>query len=166
MADHRAGPSSAGADVYDWRHYLAVSSASPVPCATARRSRDARCVPPVAGPPAQAPGGDREMVEILPLVLHHDEQAVLCAVELALEAGVPTKTHVLNILHRLTTARRRRHHRSTRRRPCALPRSRSPMSAAMTTCGGAPCVMIPPALPSSSCCAASRCMAWPRPSAI
>ena len=41
-------------------------------------------------------------VEILSLVLQHDEQAVLCAVELALEAGVPTKTHVLNILHRLT----------------------------------------------------------------
>ncbi|MFY9512671.1 MAG: IS21 family transposase [Rubrivivax sp.] len=46
-------------------------------------------------------GGDREMVEILALVLHHDEQAVLAAVELALEAGVPTKTHVLNVLHRL-----------------------------------------------------------------
>ncbi len=27
---------------------------------------------------------------------------MLCAVELALEAGVATKTHVLNILHRLT----------------------------------------------------------------
>ena len=47
------------------------------------------------------PGGDREMVEILALVLHHDEQAVLAAVELALDAGVPTKTHVLNVLHRL-----------------------------------------------------------------
>ena len=41
------------------------------------------------------------MVEILALVLQHDEQAVLCAVELALEAGVATKTHVLNLLHRL-----------------------------------------------------------------
>lgn len=41
------------------------------------------------------------MVEILALVLQHDEQAVLCAVELALEAGVPTKTHILNLLHRL-----------------------------------------------------------------
>ena len=41
------------------------------------------------------------MVDVLSLVLHHDEQAVLCAVELALEAGVPTKTHVLNLLHRL-----------------------------------------------------------------
>ena len=47
------------------------------------------------------PGGDREMVEILALVLHHDEQAVLKAVEQALAEGVPTKTHVLNILHRL-----------------------------------------------------------------
>ena len=42
------------------------------------------------------------MVEILALVLQHDEQAVLCAVELALEAGVATKTHVINVLHRLT----------------------------------------------------------------
>jgi hypothetical protein len=41
------------------------------------------------------------MVDILALVLHHEEQAVLTAVELALEAGVPTKTHVLNLLHRL-----------------------------------------------------------------
>ena len=49
----------------------------------------------------KTPGGDREMVEILALVLQHDEQAVLAAVELALEAGAPTKTHILNVLHRL-----------------------------------------------------------------
>jgi hypothetical protein len=42
------------------------------------------------------PGGDREMVDILALVLHHDEQAVLIAVELALEEGVPIKTQLLN----------------------------------------------------------------------
>ena len=41
------------------------------------------------------------MVDILALVLQHDEQAVLAAVELALEGGVPTKTHILNVLHRL-----------------------------------------------------------------
>ena len=46
-------------------------------------------------------GGDREMVEILALVLHHDEQAVLTAVELALESGAPSKQHVLNLLRRL-----------------------------------------------------------------
>ena len=48
-------------------------------------------------------GGDREMVEILSLVLHHDEQAVLCAVELALESGTLSKAHVLNLLSRLET---------------------------------------------------------------
>ena len=41
------------------------------------------------------------MVDILALVLQHDEQAVLSAVEMALKSGVPTKTHVLNLLHRL-----------------------------------------------------------------
>ncbi|MFG6489011.1 IS21 family transposase, partial [Roseateles sp. BYS78W] len=47
------------------------------------------------------PGGDREMVEVLALVLHHEEQSVLAAVELALEVGVPTKMYVINVLHRL-----------------------------------------------------------------
>jgi IS66 C-terminal element len=41
------------------------------------------------------------MVDILALVLPHDEQAVLTAVQLALADGVLTKTHVLNLLHRL-----------------------------------------------------------------
>ena len=49
----------------------------------------------------QASPAGQWMVDILSLVLHHDEDAVLCAVELALEAGVPTKTHILNLLHRL-----------------------------------------------------------------
>jgi hypothetical protein len=44
------------------------------------------------------------MVEVLALVLHHDEQAVLCAVELALEAGAVSKQHVLNVLSRLLEA--------------------------------------------------------------
>lgn len=47
------------------------------------------------------PGADREMVDILALVLQHDEQAVLSAVDMALKSRVPTKTHVLNLLHRL-----------------------------------------------------------------
>ncbi len=41
------------------------------------------------------------MVEVLALVLHHDERAVLAAVELALESGVPSKQHILNVLGRL-----------------------------------------------------------------
>lgn len=92
-----------GRTVYDWRHYLAVIQ---------RKPGALRNGAPFAEMPEgfrqlqtqllRRPGGDREMAEILALVLHHDEQAVLCAVELALEAGVPTKTHVLNVLHRLT----------------------------------------------------------------
>lgn len=40
-------------------------------------------------------------MEVLALVLHHDEQVVLSAVELALEAGAPSKTHFLNVLYQL-----------------------------------------------------------------
>ena len=92
-----------GRIVYDWRHYLAVIQRKP----GALRNGAPFIEMPDAfrqlqGHLLKRVGGDREMVEILSLVLQHDEQAVLCAVELALEGGVPTKTHVLNILHRLT----------------------------------------------------------------
>lgn len=41
------------------------------------------------------------MVNVLALVLQHDEALVLGAVEWALDAGVRTKMHVVNILHGL-----------------------------------------------------------------
>ncbi|QQO43965.1 IS21 family transposase [Paracoccus sp. MC1862] len=88
--------------IYDWRHYLAVIQ---------RKPGALRNGAPFAELPAafrqlqdqmlRRPGGDREMVDILALVLQHDEQAVLVAVEMALAEGVATKTHVLNLLHRL-----------------------------------------------------------------
>ena len=92
-----------GRTVYDWRHYLAVIQRKP----GALRNGAPFAEMPEAFRRLQAqllrrPGGEREMVDVLALVLQHDEQAVLCAVELALEGGVATKTHVLNILHRLT----------------------------------------------------------------
>jgi hypothetical protein len=91
-----------GRTIYDWRHYLAVIQRKP----GALRNGAPFSEMPDAFRRLQAlllrrTGGDREMVDILALVLHHDEQAVLCAVEMALEAGVPTKTHILNLLHRL-----------------------------------------------------------------
>ena len=91
-----------GRTVYDWRHYLAVIQRKP----GALRNGAPFAEMPMAFRQLQSqilrrPGGDREMAEILALVLQHDEQVVLCAVELALEAGVATKTHVLNVLHRL-----------------------------------------------------------------
>jgi transposase len=88
--------------VYDWRHYLTVIQ---------RKPGALRNGAPFAEFPAllkqlqsillKRPGGDREMVEVLSLVLHHDEQAVLCAVELALESGTVSKQHILNLLSRL-----------------------------------------------------------------
>ncbi len=91
-----------GRTIYDWRHYLAVVQRKP----GALRNGAPFLEMPEAFRHLQShllkrSGGDREMVEILSLVLHHDEQAVLSAVELALEAGVATKTHILNVLHRL-----------------------------------------------------------------
>eukprot|EP01032_Pedospumella_encystans_P004639 gene4639-5510_t len=91
-----------GQTVYDWRHYLSVVQRKP----GALRNGAPFLELPAAFRQLQdhmlrKPGGDREMVDILALVLHHDEQAVLTAAELALAEGVPTKTHVLNLLHRL-----------------------------------------------------------------
>ena len=88
--------------VYDWRHYLAVIQRKP---GALRNGAPFLELPPgfkqLQDHMLRKPGGDREMVDILALVLHHDEQAVLTAVELALADGVPAKTHVLNLLHRL-----------------------------------------------------------------
>lgn len=87
--------------IYDWRHYLAVVQRKP----GALRNGAPFLELPIPFRQLQEqmlrkPGGDREMVDVLALVLHHDEQAVLTAVEMALAAGVPTKTHVvLNLLH-------------------------------------------------------------------
>ena len=47
------------------------------------------------------PGGDREMVDVLALVLLHDEQLVAQAVAEALQVEQPSKQHVLNCLSRL-----------------------------------------------------------------
>lgn len=88
--------------IYDWRHYLAVLQRKPgalrngapftdLPAAFKRLQRML----------LKRPGGDRQMVEILSLVLHHDEDAVVCAVELALESGTISKPHILNLLSRL-----------------------------------------------------------------
>jgi len=70
-------------DRFRWRHYLAVIQRKP---GALRNDAPFAELPPAFRTLQQrmlkAPGGDREMVEILALVLQHDEQAVLTAVEL------------------------------------------------------------------------------------
>jgi hypothetical protein len=91
-----------GRTVYDWRHYLSVLQRKP---GALRNGAPFATLPEgfkrLQAILLQRPGGDREMVEILALVLHHDEQAVLTAVELALESAAPSKQHILNLLGRL-----------------------------------------------------------------
>lgn len=88
--------------VYDWRHYLppierkpgalrngAPFADLPTPLQKLRRALLRR------------EGGDRVMAQVLAAVPQHGLEAVLVAVELALESGRPSAEHVLNVLARL-----------------------------------------------------------------
>ncbi len=96
-----------GRTVYDWRHYLAVVQRKP----GALRNGAPFHELPAGFRQLQAilvkrEGGDREMADILALVLHHDEAKVEQAVEMAMQGGMAGKQHVLNCLHRLEQAPR------------------------------------------------------------
>jgi hypothetical protein len=97
--------STPGRTIYDWRHYLAVIQRKTGALRNGAPFTDFTELPEafrrLQSHLLKRPGGDREMVEILAMVLQHDENVVLQAVELAMEANVPTKTHILNLLHRL-----------------------------------------------------------------
>jgi len=106
VAEHRRIINSAhepGQTRYDWRHYLSVLTRKP---GALRNGAPFKELPEafkrLQGLWLPRPGGDRDMVDILALVLQHDEMLVLQAVEQALKAGVPSKPHILNLLHRLT----------------------------------------------------------------
>jgi transposase len=99
--------STPGQTIYDWRHYLSVAQRKPgalrngapfMELPDSFRQLRIRLL--------RRPGGDREMVDILALVLLHDEQQVERAVAKSLEAGEPSKQHVLNCLSRLEEPRR------------------------------------------------------------
>jgi hypothetical protein len=86
--------------VFDWRHYLAVIQRKPGALPTARLSSNCRppsglCNSACSKRRAATARWSRLVLGldpgILALVLQHDEQAVLAAVELALEAGIPRR---------------------------------------------------------------------------
>lgn len=96
---------SKGTTVYDWRHYLAVVQRKP----GALRNGAPFAELPTSFKRLQAVlmkrgGGDREMADILALVLHHDEKLVEKAVREAIQSEVVSKTHILNRLSRLLDA--------------------------------------------------------------
>lgn len=47
--------------------------------------------------------GDKQMGEVLSLILHHDEADVVSAVEMAMETNCPSKQHVMNCLNSIIT---------------------------------------------------------------
>ena len=88
--------------IYDWSHYLAVIQRKPV---TLRNGAPFTPMPDIfhrlQDHMLRKDGGNRDMVDILWLVLRHNESTILRDVELALEAGVPSKRHILDLLYRL-----------------------------------------------------------------
>jgi transposase len=87
---------------YEWQHYLSVLQRKP----GALRNGAPFTVLPEAFKQLQTKllaraGGDREMVEVLSLVLHYDETLVLAAIEASLVLGVASKPNILNILRRM-----------------------------------------------------------------
>ena len=96
--DHK-GP---GKTRYDWRHYLAVVQRKPGALRNGAPFTELpRSFKRLQSMLLKRPGGDREMVDILALVLHHDEQKVEQAIDLALSSGRVSKQHVTNSLMRL-----------------------------------------------------------------
>jgi transposase len=96
--DHGSG----GRTVYDWRHYLSVVQRKP---GALRNGAPFHQLPEsfrlLQAKLLKRSGGDREMADILALVLLHDEAQVEQAVAQALELERPSKQHVLNCLSRL-----------------------------------------------------------------
>jgi len=96
---HKSAP---GQTVFDWRHYLSVVQRKP---GALRNGAPFLALPDsfrqLRSRLLKRPGGDREMADILALVLLHDERRVEQAVARALESGEPSKEHVLNCLSRL-----------------------------------------------------------------
>jgi len=106
VAEHRRvftrDHSSPGQIVYDWRHYLSVVQRKP---GALRNGAPFAELPPslrqLQTTLIKRQDGDKEMVEILALVLHHDERLVEQAVSESLAAGIASKPHILNRLSRL-----------------------------------------------------------------
>jgi hypothetical protein len=91
-----------GKVIYDWRHYLLVAQRKP---GALRNGAPFNTMPDsfkhLQSILLQHQRGDKEMVEVLSLILHHDEADVVKAVEMALDVGCPSKQHVMNCLSRL-----------------------------------------------------------------
>jgi transposase len=97
--------SAQGKTVYDWRHYLSVVQRKP---GALRNGAPFNELPDsfrrLQSELLKRPGGDREMADVLALVLLHDESLVEQAIMEALKVERPSKQHVMNCLSRISDA--------------------------------------------------------------
>jgi hypothetical protein len=91
---------------YDWQHYISLLERKP---GALRNGAPFKTMPePLQELQRQLlkhPGGDRVMAQVLSAVPLHGVEAVVVAVELALQAGRVSGEHVLNTLSRLKEPR-------------------------------------------------------------
>jgi hypothetical protein len=99
FADKHTGK---GKTIYDWRHYLSVVQRKP---GALRNGAPFKELPDsfrqLQKQLLKYPGGDRDMVDVLALVLQHDEHKVEQAIVNALDSGLTSKQQVINSLNRL-----------------------------------------------------------------
>lgn len=92
--------------IYDWTHYISLIERKP---GALRNGAPFKTMPePLQQLQRQLlkhPGGDRVMAQVLTAVTLHGLEAVLVAVELALQGGRVSAEHVLNVLSRLREKR-------------------------------------------------------------
>jgi Mu transposase, C-terminal domain len=90
---------------YDWQHYISLIVRKP---GALRNGAPFATMPEplvkLQGSLLKHAGGDRVMAQVLAAVPVHGLEAVLVAVEVALESGRPSGEHVLNVLARLKSA--------------------------------------------------------------
>ncbi len=90
---------------YNWQHYITLIARKP---GALRNGAPFHTMPAplqtLQGILLRNPGGDRVMAQVLAAVPEHGLDAVLVAVEMALESGRPSGDHVLNVLARLKSA--------------------------------------------------------------
>jgi hypothetical protein len=95
---------SPGQTIYNWRHYLAVVQRKP---GALRNGAPFDDLPEnfkrLQKLFLRRLGGDREMADVLALVLQHSEADIERAIDEALKVDMPSKQHVINCLNRQTS---------------------------------------------------------------
>ena len=140
--------------VYDWRHYLAVIQRKP---GALRNGAPFAELPPAFRPTAahaqDARRRPRDGRDPRPGAPAH--RCTCCCRELALAAGAPTKTHILNVLHRLVDGKPIDPPAvKASGAPVRSPPNRKPTLSATTPCAKSEArhASYPPLASSSSCC--------------